>query len=129
FVKSICKGCEFFDGTSGEEVYSFAPAEKYTGKRLDDVRLGSDFYSPLNWKTAYKSIEVKGTAKVGDEDAYIVAFEPVNGTKYTEYYSTQTLLLLKREGVIPISTSSVQLPYTVIYSDYRDVDGLKLPFK
>ena len=127
--KPIAKGWEFFDGTAGEEIYTFAPAEKYTGKRLDDVRLGSDFYSPLNWKTAYKTIEVKGTAKVGDEDAYIVAFEPLSGTKYTEYYSMKTFLLLKREGVIPVSTSSVQLPYTVIYSDYREVDGLKLPFK
>lgn len=127
--KQIARGWEFFDGTTAEEAYDFAPAEKYAGKRLDDARLSADFYGPLNWKTNYKKIEVKGVGKVGDEEAYIVAFEPVAGTKFTEYYSTKSYLLLKREGVIPSSTSSTQLPYTVTFSDYRDVDGIKLPFK
>jgi CubicO group peptidase (beta-lactamase class C family) len=126
--KPIATGWEYFDGTAGEEVYSFAPAEKYSGKRLDDIRLGSDFYAPLNWRTAFKKIEVTGTAKVDGEDAYIVAFEPGKGTAYREYYSTKTFLLLKREGVIPSSTSAQLIPYSVTYSDYRDVDGVKLPF-
>ena len=127
--KLIATGWEYFDGTAGEEIYSFAPAEKYSGKRLDDVRLGSDFYGPLDWKTNFKKVEVKGTGKVGDEEAYIVRFEPEKGTGFTEYYSTKTFLLLKREGVVPSSTSAQQLPYTITYSDYRDVDGVKLPFR
>ena len=46
--KEIAKGWEFFDGTNGEELYSFAPVEKLAGKRLEDTRLGSDFYSMLD---------------------------------------------------------------------------------
>ena len=83
----------------------------------------------LDWKSKYKTITVKRIAKVGDEDAYAVEFEPEKGTKFTEYYSTKTFLVLKREGVVPSSTSSQSLPYTIVYSDYRDVDGVKLPFK
>ncbi|MEP7213054.1 MAG: serine hydrolase [Acidobacteriota bacterium] len=127
--KLIATGWEYFDGSVGEDIYSFAPADRYSGKRLEDVRLGSDFYAPLDWKLNFKKIEVKGTGKVGDEDAYIVRFEPEKATGFTEYYSTKTFLLLKREGVVPSSTSSQQLPYTITFSDYRDVDGLKLPFK
>lgn len=127
--KTIAKGFDYFDGTNGEESYSFAPSEKYTGKRLEDVKLASDFYGILDWKTNYKKIEIDRLAKVGDEEAYAVSFEPENGTKFTEYYSTKTFLLLKREGVQTSSTSSVQIPYTVTYSDYRDIDGVKLPFK
>ena len=63
------------------------------------------------------------------EEAYVVSFEPKAGTSFKEYYSTTTFLQLKREGVVASSTSPQQLPYTVIYSDYRDVDGIKLPFK
>ena len=48
--KPIGKGWEYFDGSSAGEAYSFAPAEKFSGKRLDDARLSADFYSPLDWK-------------------------------------------------------------------------------
>jgi CubicO group peptidase (beta-lactamase class C family) len=127
--KEIATGWEFFDGTGGEEAYSFAPADKYTGKRLEDVRLASDFYSMLDWKSKYKTITISRIAKVGDEEACAVEFEPEKGTKFTDFYSTKTFLLLKREGIVPSSTSNISIPYSVKFEDYRDVDGVKLPFR
>jgi hypothetical protein len=127
--KPIAKGFEFFDGTNGEELYTFAPVEKYAGKKLEDVRLGSDFYSLLNWKTNYKTVEVKGVEKVGDEECYVVEFTPEKGTKMTELYSTKTFLLMKRRGIVASSTSAQTIPYSLTFSDYREVDGIKLPFK
>lgn len=127
--KEIATGWEFFDGSAGEELYTFAPVDKYTGKRLEDIKLGADFYSMLDWKSKYKTINISRIAKVGDEEAYAVEFEPEKGSKFTEYYSTKTFLMLKREGVIPSSTSSVQLPYSTVYSDYREIDGVKVPFR
>lgn len=127
--KTIAVGFDYFDGANGEEAYSFAPVEKYAGKRLDDARLSSDFYSLLDWKTNYKKVEITGFGKVGDEETYIVSFEPEKGTPFKEQYSTKTFLLLKRDGVVPSSTSTLQLPYSLTYSDYRSVDGVMLPFK
>jgi CubicO group peptidase (beta-lactamase class C family) len=126
--KEIAKGWEFFDGTNGEEIYSFAPVEKLAGKRLEDAKLTADFYSMLDWKSKYKSIKITKVVPVGLEDAYAVEFEPEKGTKFTEYYSTKTFFLMKREGVIPSSTSSQSLPYTVTFKDHRMVDGVMLPF-
>jgi hypothetical protein len=127
--KTIAKGFEFFDGSGGEELYTFAPVERFAGKKLEDVRLGSDFYALLNWKTNYKSVEVKGIEKVGDEECYVVEFTPEKGTRVTELYSTKTFLLMKRRGVSVSSTSEQSIPYTITFSDYRDVDGIKLPFR
>lgn len=127
--KTIGTGWDYFDGVSGEEIYSFAPSDKFAGKRLEDARLGADFYSELDWKTNYKKIEIKDTAKVGDLEAYVVSLEPEKGTAVKEYYSTRTFRLLKREGYIPSSTSPQQIPYSVVFSDYRDVDGVMLPFR
>jgi len=127
--KTIGKGWEYFDGSSGGEAYSFSQPETFSGKRLDDARLGADFYSQLDWKNNYKKVEIKGTAKVSGEDAWVVSFEPEKGTPFKEYYSTKTFLLLKREGFVPSSTSSVQVPYTTTYSDYRSVDGVMIAFK
>jgi hypothetical protein len=127
--KNIGSGFDYFDGANGEEIYSFAPVDKFAGKRLEDSRLNADFYSQLDWKKNFKQVAVKGTAKVAGEDAWVVTFESEKGTPFTEYYSTKTFLLLKREGVVSTSTSSVQIPYTVVYSDYRNVDGIMMPFK
>ncbi len=127
--KTIAKGWEFFDGVNGEEFYTFAPLQKLSGKQLEDAKLNSDFYGLLNWKTNYKTVEVKGTEKVGDEECYVVEFTPEKGTKVTELYSTKTFLLMKRRGIVPSSTSDNSQPYTIVYSDYREVDGIKLPFK
>ena len=127
--KPIGSGWEFFDGTNGQEMYSFAPIDKFSGKRLEDARLSADLYSPLDWKTNYKKIEVSGTAKVGGEEAWVVSFEPEKGTFFKEYYSTKTFLLLRREGTVSSSTSPVQIPYSATYSDYRNVDGVMIPFK
>ncbi|MGD9629551.1 MAG: serine hydrolase domain-containing protein [Pyrinomonadaceae bacterium] len=127
--KKIALVWEFFDGEGGEESYTFGPVDKFTGKRLDDIKVGADFYGPLDWESKYKKIEVAKIAKVGGEEAYVVNFEPVQGSKFTEYYSTKSFLLLKREGIIPSSTGGPSLPYAVTYSDYRDVDGVKLAFR
>ena len=127
--KTIAKGFDFFDGTRGEEIYTFAPIEKYSGKKLEDIRLGSDMLSLLNWKTNYKTVEVKGMEKVGDEECYVVEFTPEKGSKVTEFYSTKTFLLMKRRGFVSSSTSEQSTPYSIVFSDYRDVDGVKLPFK
>lgn len=128
--KTIAKGFEFFDGTRGEEIFTFAPVEKYAGKKLEDARLSADLYAPLNWKTNYKNIEVKGVEKCGaEEECYVVEFTPEKGTKVTEFYSTKTFLLMKRRGTIASSTSDVSIPYSVTYSDYRDVDGVKISFR
>lgn len=127
--KKIGSGWEYFDGTVGEEIYSFAPPEKLSGKRLDDVRRDSDIYAPLDWKTKFKRVEITGVTKIDGEDAYIVDFEPNAGTAFKEYFSTKTFLPVKRDGVLTSSTSSKQFPYSINYSDYRDVDGVKLPFR
>jgi len=127
--KKIALIWEYFDGANGEQATSFTPEDKLTGKRLDDAKLGADMYAILDWKTKFKKVEVKKIDKVGEEEAYVVEFEPVAGTKYTEYYSTKTFLPLKRTGSIPSSTGGPSIPYSMTYSDYRDVDGVKIPFK
>lgn len=127
--KTIATGWEYFDGAGGEEIYSFAPSDKFTGKRLDDVKLASAFYGILDWKTLFKKVEVKRLAKVGEDECYVVEFTPFAGSNYKEFYSTKTFLLRKREGVISSSTSDQKIPYTITFDDYRDVDGVKVAYK
>jgi CubicO group peptidase (beta-lactamase class C family) len=127
--KQIATAFEYFDGNSGGEIISFAPAETYTGQRLEDVRYDNDFYGLLNWKTGLKSAEVTGMDKVEGEEVYVVVLRPEKASEMTYYISTKTFLPLKRKSVVVSSTSSQKLPLTTIMSDYRAVDGMMLPFK
>ena len=127
--KKIGSIVSYFDGNNGGEVISFAPEETYSGKRLEDIKAGSDFYEVLNWKQNYKTITVKRMGKVGDEDAYIVEKQPEKGTKVTDYISTKSFLVLKRDSVVVSETSGIELPQTQWFLDYRNVDGVMIPFK
>jgi hypothetical protein len=108
---------------------TFGPEEIHTGKRLEDIKLSSDFYDVLHWKKNYPTITVKRVAKVGDEDAYVIEKRSEKGTPVTDYVSVKTLLLLKRDSLIHSDTTGIDIPQTETFSDYRMVDGIMVPFK
>lgn len=119
---------EFFDGASGGTETSFSLPDIKTAKQLDNARVQFDFYALPNWKTLYKNVEIKRMSKVGDEDAYVVVMTPERGSPITEYVSTTSFLVLKRETLFPANDDSNGLT-TETYSDYRPVDGVMIPFK
>jgi CubicO group peptidase (beta-lactamase class C family) len=128
--KKVAQIITFFDGNGGGEVMTFGPPETYSGKRLDDIRTGSDVYDVVNWKNNYKTITVKPIIdKVGDEDVYVVQRRPEKGTAITDYVSTKSFLVLKRDSVIVSETAGIEIPQTQTFSDYRSVDGVMVAFK
>jgi CubicO group peptidase (beta-lactamase class C family) len=120
---------EYFDGAQGGEQSSFSPPEQKAGKSLEDARISSDFYGVLNWKKLFKTIEVKRTSKVGDEEVYVVVKTPENGNPVTDYVSTKTFLVLRRDTLETSNTSQITLPVTEYFSDFRLTDGQMLPYK
>lgn len=127
--KPIGNVFEYYDGTSGGQTASFAPSDTYTGQRLEDIKYANDFLGLLNWKNGLKSAEITGTGKVGDEAVYVVKFVPEKASEYTLHISQNSFLPLKKTSVIVSSTSSQKTPMSEIFSDYRAVDGVFLPFK
>lgn len=119
----------YFDGAAGGEMVSFAPAETYSGKRLEDIKAGADFYDVLNWKKNYQTITFKKMGKVNDEEVYIIEKKNEKGTPVTDYISTKSFLVLRRDSLIANETAGIELPQTEQFSDYRNVDGVMLPFK
>src|SRR5215217_2625104 len=127
--KQIGTIVSYFDGAAGGEVMSFAPEETYSGKRLEDIKAGSDFYDVLNWKANYKTLTVKRMGKAGGEDVYIVEKRSEKGTPVLDYISTKSFLVLRRDSAVVSETSGIELPQTQTFSDYRSVDGVMVPFK
>jgi len=127
--KQLGSMVSYFDGNGGGEVVSFAPAQTYSGKRLEDIKAGADFYDVLDWKKNYQKITFKRLDKVNDEEVYVVERRNEKGTPLTDYISTKTFLVLRRDSIIANDTSGIELPQTEWFSDYRNVDGVMVPFK
>lgn len=127
--KEIATASEIFDGTRGVDTTSFTPVEELSGAALANRRIGADFHQPLNWRTLFKTVEITGTKKVGDEESYVVKKTPAEGHPITDYVSTTTFRVLRRDSVAASSTSDIALPVTETFSDFRTVESVLLPFK
>ncbi len=75
------------------------------------------------WKA---KLTVKGIEKVGDRDAYLVEGTTADGYTEKMYFDTQNGLLLRTDS--EADTPQGKIPATVLTSDYREVDGVKIPF-
>jgi hypothetical protein len=97
-----------------------------SGAQLADMKRGADFYGDLKLKEIFPGLEVVDREKVGDRDAYVLASQ-VSPTRIEKlYFDAQTGLLLRSLSIT--QTMLAPIPDQTDFEDYRDVDGVKLPF-
>jgi zinc protease len=68
-----------------------------------------------------------GTVKEKDREYYLVEAFPIVGGEETMYFEIQSGLLTGRD--VTQQTSRGPIRVEMRYSDWREVDGVKLPFK
>jgi photosynthetic reaction center cytochrome c subunit len=93
---------------------------------LARVKRIADFYEPLNLKQRYARMVTRGTAKVGDRDAYLVVGIPDGDLPEQLFFDTQTGLLVRKGTATATALGDYALQTD--YDDYRDVAGVKIPY-
>jgi outer membrane lipoprotein-sorting protein len=94
-----------------------------TGPQADAIKEQSDFDGPLvDYKTKGYTIELVGTEPMGDRKAYHLKLTGKDQRVQHCYVDVETSLEAKVVSESPMGPIEQQL------SDYRDVDGMKLPF-
>lgn len=86
---------------------------------------------PLGLPASNLKFQLKGKKKVGSQMAWAVkAWDPKSTTEDTYYFDAQTYLLIRwvSYGTSFIGQGTLSQVERV-YSDYRDVGGIKLPFR
>ena len=117
-----------FDGTSGYVMDSLQGNRDITGNQLDNLRNGS-FPTPLlNYKEMGATATLSGKEKVGAREAYVVTFEPPSGSVVRQYIDTETYLPLRLVAKLDVPQLGQQVEQTSEFSDYREVDGVKIAF-
>jgi outer membrane lipoprotein-sorting protein len=119
---------QMFDGANGWNLNSLQGDTAMSGDQLDASRNNS-FPSPLlKYKELGMTATLDGAQQVNGKAAHVVLFTPKTGPAERMFFDAESFLIVR-------STSSLTLPQvgkteTVSEpSDYRTVDGVKVPFK
>jgi hypothetical protein len=116
-----------YDGKVGWSQDPLNGVRTLSGPELAAVKRGAQFNSSLRWREVYPKQEMLGYRKVGSGEAYAIRLTPAEGQPTVNYYDTKTFLLVRSDtntdgpqGTMPVETH---------LSDFRSVDGMKMPFK
>ena len=118
---------ERFDGTSGYAMDTLQGNGAITGSRLENLR-NAIFPSPfLDYKQRGTKIELAGKETVGDRDVFALIMTPASGPAVRLSIDAATYLPVKVAVTVDLpQVGSVE--QTFEFSDFRDVDGVKVPF-
>jgi len=126
----IINGAAFQQGYDGITGWTDDPKDGLrdrAGAELAETKRDADFLEAFDLRKLYSKLSVTGTEKVGDSEAYVIEAEvPEGGAPTKMYFDTQTGLLVRVESEIHDADGVSHLREDL--SDYRDVDGVKLPF-
>ena len=116
------------DGKTAFEINSQTGDREITGNQLENM-LNASFPSPfLNYKQAGAKVEVAGKEKLGEKDVIVLVYTPKIGSVSKLYFDAQTWQLIRSVGKMNVPEAGGEIEQTTDPSDYRDVDGVKLPF-
>jgi len=89
----------------------------------DDAQL----YREIKLQELYPRMKMAGKGNVGTREVYILEATSRFGFQEKLYFDIQDGLLLRRDTRRPASNGAVEAE--LYFSDWRDVDGIKVPFK
>jgi photosynthetic reaction center cytochrome c subunit len=114
-------GHEGWLGTPGR------PPREMHGGDLDGASIDADLHLPTHFKTMFSEMRVRGTEKLDDHEAYVVVGQREGKPPIRLYFDEQSGLLVRlvRFG----DTALGWLPTQIDYADYRDTNGVKIPYR
>ncbi len=97
------------------------------GSELDAASIDADLHLATHLKPMFSELQFLGTEKVGDREAYLVVGQREGKPPIQLYLDEQSGLLVRlvRYG----ETALGWLPTQIDYADYRDTNGVKIPYR
>lgn len=99
---------------------------EFAGQELADLKLSMQLFRNLKLKEQYSRLRTGGREKIGDRDVYAVNATTTDNRRERLFFDAENGLLLRR--VSYTQTMIGVIPEQTDFEDYREVDGLKLPF-
>jgi hypothetical protein len=113
------------NGTDAWEISTLTGERVMEGAERDEFFRESDFLGEVNWREQYEKVETIGEEEVDGMAAYKLILTPKTGAPATAYFGKESGLLVKE--LRTVSTPQGEVPVEVTATDYKEVDGIKLP--
>jgi hypothetical protein len=97
-----------------------------SGAQLALMKRASDFYADIKPKETFPNLTVAGREKIGDREAIVLSSKVSDTRTERLYFDSQSGLLLRILAIT--QTMLAPIPEQTDFEDYKDVDGIKLPF-
>jgi photosynthetic reaction center cytochrome c subunit len=116
-----------FDGQVGWMGAPGRPARVMSPADSEATRVDADLHLPLDLKNLFTAFRVDGVEKIGDSQARVVIAERNDKLAAKLYFDEKSGLLVRIMHFIdsPLGYNPVQIDF----ADYRDTDGVKVPFR
>jgi hypothetical protein len=126
-IPGMGKVVEGYDGKVAWSQNPFTGLIEKSGGQLKQARQQADFYRDVELLTRYTGWTHKGKETIDGKATDVLEGKSKEGTTDLLYLDEKTRLLvqIKTEAETPQG----KIPVISKLSDYRDVDGLKLPYK
>jgi outer membrane lipoprotein-sorting protein len=115
---------EVFDGTKAWSANPMSGLREKSGAELAAQKRDSDFYQPINLKSQYSKMIVKGKEKVGASEAYVIEATPAEGGPEKLYFDAASGLLVRQDA--ERESEQGKIAVEIYYEDYKEVDGVKV---
>jgi photosynthetic reaction center cytochrome c subunit len=118
-----------FDGRAGwfAAPHRPVPVLGLTGGELDGARLDAQLSFPAQIKQAFGGWRAGAVTTINDRPAQVLQGTSPGGTLASLYFDRESGLLVRLVRFAPSKVG--RLPTQIDYADYRDVAGVKLPFR
>jgi outer membrane lipoprotein-sorting protein len=116
------------DGKTAVASNSLQGDREITGNQLQTM-LNASFPTPLlKYKEAGAKVELVGKEKIGSREAFVLLYTPKTGSASRLFVDAETWLLLRVVVKVESPELGGEVEQTSDLSDYRDIDGVKVPF-
>ena len=120
-IRNVC------DGRTAWIENSARGYQEYTGAALTAKLRQANFQDPGSVEKFAKAGKVTGMEKIGAHNTYVLEFDSDKKVHSKLFFDVDSGLIVHAEDVI--ATPDGPYPVKIDFDDYRQVDGLKFPFR
>src|SRR6267143_1483654 len=123
------QGGDSFTGFDGKRGWLSVPGRVHMMSAAENAaaRIDADLYLPAHLKTLYQEFRVNAGDKIDGHETYMVVGQTEGQPPLRLYLDKESGLLLRliRYAETPLGRNPTQIDY----ADYRDANGVKMPFR
>jgi predicted Zn-dependent peptidase len=116
----------YFDGTKGAEKNMQTGEKTMTDAEIAAKKKSAGFFPEMFYKTTGMTYELKGIETINNKDYYVLATNDGESQRF-DYYDVTTYMKYKTLSISQQGGETAEI--TVMFDDYREVNGLMIPYK